>query len=640
MSEGTCPRPVDDDTANHDHRNMLRSCVAFAVLCASIVVAGFGCRTESVATKHEPHDDASSTAVRFSTAPATSTLHLVHVGDTEAGMLGDIAAGSGGVARTAAIIKAHVDKAGSALVVHAGDSLIPSPELALDIKWPADADKGRSPLLAANDALGISAAALGNHDLDLGEGFFADVVKKAAFAYVASTMGFAGSALEPLVVEETRWLGAADSKGHILRRAKACLGALVDNHCDVGVVGVVGASPERLRALSAGATVVTAPVDVEGTRESLQVQVDALRAEGVSVIVLLSHRQGVANDAGLVAAGLVGVDVIVSGGGENRVADSADRLLPGTVIDPFCAGEKQGCYPLWRTAKDGAPVAIVATDGGLTTVGALHIAFDADGVSTGVDAASRPWPVDEASLLELRAEVDKDLVSLELATRDALEPLSVEVGIVDVYLEGTRELVRRRETNLGSLSADAILTAAKKNAPDVVAAFRNGGGIRGSIGDVTAGGVRTGKEITMLDVKSALRFDSPIVVVELTHAQLAQAMNNAAAAATSSGSFPQVSANVALAFVGSTVAALTLSSSKGNIVVVDGGNVPTPAALVSIATIDYLANGGDGWLVGVTPTITATTSTEQRSLLELLTDPAALNASLAVTGRITSTPSP
>jgi 2',3'-cyclic-nucleotide 2'-phosphodiesterase (5'-nucleotidase family) len=70
----------------------------------------------------------------WSTNPSTSTLHLVHVGDTEAGMLGDLGAGVGGAAKTAAIISAHVARAGSALVVHGGDTLIPSPELALEVK--------------------------------------------------------------------------------------------------------------------------------------------------------------------------------------------------------------------------------------------------------------------------------------------------------------------------------------------------------------------------------------------------------------------------------------------------------------------------------------------------------------------------
>ncbi|HEY1100395.1 MAG TPA: 5'-nucleotidase C-terminal domain-containing protein, partial [Myxococcota bacterium] len=509
---------------------------ALSSAAALLIVAAGACSTERAASTETTTTTTTAVAapaggVVFSTKPATSTLHVVHVGDTEAGMLGDVGTGSGGVARAAAIVRALVEKSGNAIVVHAGDTMIPAPELSLDLKWPSSSPKGRSPLLTANDALGLHAAAVGNHDFDLGEGFFADVVKKANFTFVTSTMGFDGSPLASLVVDGTPWLDTAASRGHIARRAKACLGSIVDDRCDGGVVGVVGASPEALRALSAGAKTVTVPADVDATRAKIQEQVDALRAEGLAVIVLLSHRQGVHNDAALVDSGLVGVDVIVSGGGENRMADSGDRLLPGAVVDPRCAAEALGCYPLWRSASDGAPVAVVATDGGLTTVGALHISFDDDGVATGADASSRPWAVDEATLLELRAEVDKDLLGLELATRDALAPLSTVVGVVDVYLDGTRELIREQETNLGSLSADAILASAQKSATDVIAAFRNGGGIRASIGHVGKDGRRSGKEITLLDVKSALRFDSPIVVDDVTHAQLAAAMDNAIAAA-------------------------------------------------------------------------------------------------------------
>ncbi len=545
-------------------------------------------------------------------------------------MLGDVATGNGGIAKTAALIAAHVERAGPALVVHAGDTLIPSSELALELKWPTTAAKARSALLSANDLLGVQVAAVGNHDFDLGEAFYADVIKKAAFPYLSSTLIVEGSPLAPLVLDDTRWLTAADSRGHLLRRARACLGTLVDNHCNGGVVGVVGASPERLTVLSAGATTVRAPVDVAGTVAALQVQVDALRAEGMSVIVLLSHRQGVENDIALLDAGLVGVDVIVSGGGENRLADATDRLLPDMRVDDICAREHDGCYPLWRAAKDGAPVALVATDGGMTTVGALHLGFDDAGISTGADTSSRPWPVDEASLLELRASVDKNVLGLEIATRDGLVPLARVVGDVGVFLDGTRETVRSRETNLGDLSADAIARAARATDATVVAALRNGGGIRSSIGAVGSDGVRRSKPITMLDLTAAFRFDSPIVVVDVSHAELATAMNNALAASNSSGSFPQVSAEVQLRVSSTnTVDALRL----GEHVIVAGGVVQQPDARVRIATIDYLANGGDGWFATKLSS-TPTTSTEQQSFVQLLGDAEALAHSTATTGRI------
>lgn len=598
----------------------------------SVMLALAACQTPTTTTSTATTAPAPATSspVTWSTRPTTSTLHLIHVGDTEAGMLGDVATGNGGIAKSSAVIAAHVERAGQALVVHAGDTLIPSSELALELKWPATAAKARSALLSANDLLGVQVAAVGNHDFDLGEGFYADVIKKAAFPYLSSTLIVDGSPLAPLVLEDTRWLSAADSRGHVLRRARACLGTLVDNQCSGGVVGVVGASPERLAVLSAGATKVRAPVDVDATVAALQVHVDALRAEGMSVIVLLSHRQGVENDMALLDAGLVGVDVIVSGGGENRLADAADRLLPDTRADELCAREVNGCYPLWRSAKDGAPVALVATDGGMTTVGALHLNYDDGGIATGAEASSRPWPADEASLLELRASVDKDVLGLEFATRDALVPLARVVGDAGVFLDGTRETVRSRETNLGNVSADAIARAARVVDASVVAAFRNAGGIRSSIGGVGRDGVRRSKPITMLDLTAAFRFDSPIVVVDVSHAELANALNNALRASNSSGSFPQVSAEVQLRVsAANTVDALRL----GERAIVVGGVVQQPDARVRIATIDYLANGGDGWFA-TKLTSTPTTSTEQQSFVQLLGDADALARSLATTGRI------
>lgn len=603
--------------------------------------------------------------VAWSTAPSVTTLHLVHVGDTEAGMLAE--EHGGGVARAAAVIGALKQRAGRTLVVHAGDTLIPAPELAVEIPWPpeqtAPKPKTQSALLVANNSLGLHVAVPGNHDFDLGESFLADVIKKSAFPWVASTLRVGGGALAPLVDTAPAWLDdtvPAPAAGRIVPRARRCLGERRGDACDGVVVGIVGAVPETLRLLSAGATTVAAPVDVAGTVAALQAQVDALRAEGTHIIVLLSHRQGVGNDFALLQAGLVGVDVIVSGGGENRLVPNGQRHLPDADLDPLCRSETRGCYPVWRTARDGAPCAFVATDGGLHTVGALSITFDAAGVATGAEPGSRPWFLDEETMLELRAEVDRRLLRLELDTRDALAPLGEVLGDVDVWLEGRREIVRNQETNLGSLTADALWRAARKEHPDVVAAFRNSGAIRDSIGVVTADGRRLGKAITLLDLKSALRFDSAIVVVELSHADLAATLEGAlAGAGTGQGRFPQVSAGVEVVYSrsgrdqevriedgrvkevvtpGTRLVRLCVPGPAGPVVVVDGGVVQTPAVRIRMATIDYLAAGGDGWFPGQQPTVVATTSSEHRAFRALVDDAAAVRQSLGVTGRIIAVP--
>ena len=602
-----------------------------------------------------------SEAVAWSKAPAVATLHLIHVSDTEAGVIGNDQ-GIGGAARAAAIITALSQRVGNALVVHAGDTLIPSPELAVEFAWPIGSRIQQRPLLTANNGLGLQVAALGNHDFDLGEAFLVDVITRASFPYLASTLTVAGGALASVIDDGMPWLGQPGTAGRLLRRARACLGVLNRDVCSGTTVGVLSAVPESLRVLSGGASInVAAPVDVDATIAALQPQVEALRRSGVSIVVLLAHRQNALNDAELIKQGLVGVDVIVSGGGENRLAAPDQRLARGDVRDALCAAEVRGCWPIWRTAADGAPVAIVATDGSLHTVGALDLAFDAAGIITGVESSSRPWPVDEESLLELRAEMDRGLIGLELATTAALAPLLEVVGHVDVFLEGTRELVRNGETNLGSLSADAVLAAARVEVPDVVAALRNGGAVRDSIGAIDAAGVRHGKFVTVLDVKSALRFDSAVVVVELTHAALARSVEaSLVGAGTGQGRFPQVSAGVRLAYRasgddqqqrmvdgkpigvitdGTRLQSLSLQRDDGTIiVVVNGGHVVAPDAIVRVATIDYLVRGGDGWFPGTAGKVLPTTSSEQRAFRALLGQPDGVATSLGRVGRISRIP--
>jgi len=532
----------------------------------------------------------------------------------------------------------------------------------VEFPWPPGSKTPQRPLLTANNALGLQVAALGNHDFDLGEAFLADVIKRAPFPHLASTLTVSGGALAAVVDDGMPWLGQPATAGRLLRRARACLGTVRDDVCDGAVVGVVAAVPESLRVLSGGASNnCSAPADAAATIAALQPHLAALQAAGATIIVLLSHRQGVENDSALVNAGLVDVDVIVSGGGENRLAAPGQRLAAGDVVDPVCAREAHGCWPIWRTARDGALVAIVATDGGLRTVGALDVTFDGAGHITGTESGSRPWPVDEESLLELRAEMRRDLVGLELATTDALAPMLDVVGHVDHFLEGTRELVRNQETNLGSLSADALLAAAAVDVPDVVAAFRNGGAVRDSIGVVDKSGARRGKDVTVLDVKSALRFDSAVVVLDLSHADLARTIESSlVGAGTGQGRFPQVSRGVQLSYRasgtdqqqqmvdgkaagvvadGTRLQSLTLKRADGSVVVVVAdGHVVDPAATIRIATIDYLVRGGDGWFPGSSVKTIPTTSSEQRAFRALLARPDAVAQSLGVTGRITRLP--
>jgi hypothetical protein len=75
-------------------------------------------------------------------------------------------------------------------------------------------------------------------------------------------------------------------------------------------------------------------------------------------------------------------------------------------------------------------------------------------------------------------------------------------------------------------------------------------------------------------------------------------------------------------------------------VVVNDGVVVEPERRVAVATIDFHAQGGDGWFPGMSLTPTTTTDTEQSSFIAWLTDARARDATLSSSGRIHSSDAP
>lgn len=578
---------------------------------------------------------AASSAARFSTSPSTRHLVLVHTSDNESELLGEASgegsgARAGGVARAAALLAALKARATApVLVVAAGDTLIPAPELKIDVD-------GVNAVAASNNLLGYHASAVGNHELDLGDSFLADYLEDARFPYLTATLDpkagplAARKGMPEDVARAGGW--ARDLKGRLVPSAKACLGELVaqegaPSRCEGMVVGLVGATTPTLRTISNPSADIEIAASLDEVRARVQGEVDRLTTEGVDVVVLLSHLQDVRLERRLVEEGLTGVDVIVAGGGDNRLADDDHRLLAEDVPDRVCEGRGGDCYPMAVAAKDGRPVVVVATDGQLRYLGHLSVSFDEQGVLTGFDeAASRPWPVDEVSLLELRAEPARDAVAFESRVRDTLAPLIQPFATSSVFLEGRREAVRNRQTNLGDLSADSIAWAARAHPPKGFApaafALRNGGGIRGPIGGVDRDTYALeGGPIRPIDLEASLRFDGGLVVVKTTHRALKETLEaSVRGAGTGRGHFPQASREVVLEYTrrapeqthtttggeitgvacgGQRVRALRLERAGAPpLDVVKDGALVTPDAEITFATLSFLAKGGDGWFPG------------------------------------------
>jgi 5'-nucleotidase/UDP-sugar diphosphatase len=156
--------------------------------------------------------------------------------------------------------------------------------------------------------------------------------------------------------------------------------------------------------------------------------------------------------------------------------------------------------------------------------------------------------------------------------------LGQPIGTTTTELDSRNATVRGGEAAIGNLFADAVREATKA---DVV--LVNGGGFRG--GKVYPAGT----QLTRKDVLTELPFLNKAYVLELTGAQLKEALEQGFTGAENEvGRFPQVSgmrikADVARA-VGQRVVGVTVNGKPLN-----------PSAKYRLATNDYLANGGDGY---------------------------------------------
>ncbi|MCD6159180.1 MAG: 5'-nucleotidase C-terminal domain-containing protein [Kosmotoga sp.] len=149
------------------------------------------------------------------------------------------------------------------------------------------------------------------------------------------------------------------------------------------------------------------------------------------------------------------------------------------------------------------------------------------------------------------------------------EKLDTVVGETKILLEGTRDIIRNQDTNLGHLIADAMLW---KTGADLV--ITNAGGIRASINP---------GPITYRDVLTVLPFGNTVYIAKLTGEQLMDVLEYTATIPAGKGARPQVSG-------------LSYKIENGEIKdVLVNGETLDPEKVYTLATNNYLAAGGDGY---------------------------------------------
>jgi len=401
---------------------------------------------------------------------------------------------------------------------------------------------GGEPELRAMSALEPAAVALGNHDLDPG---LPELVSKhrkfARFPLLAANY----HALDP---------GLAGVLGGSLVLDVAGL--------RVGVIGV--ANPTSPGGLdqddnSYGIELVPSAIAVQSA-------IDALRAK-VDLVVAITHL-GLAADEALIDA-TSGLDVVLGGHQHLTLDQPVERMDCGAALQAA-----RGCR---------ARRVIVVHSGALGRyVGRLELALGPVAPGAGDPSDGLEIITAKHELLPVSAEVAEDTVMAgllepyraQLAAAGLDQPVAFALGPVERYG------VTGGDSPLGNLIADAIRERAGTDF-----AVLNTTGIRA---DLPPG------VLTKSAFVSALPFADSLTVVTLTGAQMTALLDQQAQVAKSRH------CESPLQISGFTWTVVCTGSRAGSRALLGpGGAEPAraldPAATYSLATTDYLADGGSGF---------------------------------------------
>lgn len=332
------------------------------------------------------------------------------------------------------------------------------------------------------------------------------------------------------------WLGAnvLGADGRLFGGAVATAMHLADGGLKIGFVGALTPATAQM---SDAAGVTFAP-----PAAALRAGAAALRAEGAEIVVALTHLD-IADDR-RIAREVPGIDLIL-GGHDHE---------PMSVLEHGPLVLKAGQDALWLGVVE---MAIVRRPGGRAAVSSLGWRFVPN-------VGTPPEPRLAAAVGAIDAQLD--------------QALSQSIGRLNAPLDSRIQTVRRQEAAIGNLVADALRAHFQADA-----ALINGGGLRGNRE------YPAGHDITRRDLLTEMPFGNVGVLLELTGAELPGVLEHGLSAAEdAAGRFPQVS-GIALTYDPAAPAGSRLRD------VSVAGRPIDPARRYRLATVDFLARGGDGY---------------------------------------------
>ncbi len=339
----------------------------------------------------------------------------------------------------------------------------------------------------------------GNHDFDYGMEHFFELVEMANFPYICCNFTHNGELVfDPYIIKE--------AAGH-----------------KIGFVGVT--TPETLTTSTpkyfqddAGNFIygfMQEDQTGEAVYKAVQDAVDAVRKEGAEYVYVMGH---MGNEK------------------ECEPWTYADIISNTNGIDVFLDGHSHDTDQVVMKNKDGVDVPRSAVGTKLNCIGYSHINADGEIDKTGIWS----WPNTNKDAVPSLLGIENDM---EEKVEEALDALQEQLGVVVAHTDydltindpeltddsgNPIRMVRRAETNLGDLCADAYRD---QSGADV--AIVNGGGVRDTIkkGDITYG-----------DIISVHPFGNELCVLEVTGQQILDALEwGARSVPDENGAFEQVS---------------------------------------------------------------------------------------------------
>lgn len=493
----------------------------------------------------------------------------------------EVTVSMGGFARVVSAMDELTRRHEHVLRLHAGDAITGSPYFSLE-QGRADAD--------LMNVVCFDAFAVGNHEFDAGDAGLARFVD-----FLWQHPGCRTPVLSANIVpREGSPIGQRVAPSTVVERGGK----------RIGIIGLTVSDKTTRASRPDPGTLIGAELP------AAQTAIDALRADGIDKIVLLSH-VGYRGER-LLATRLSGVDVIVGGDSHSLLGDAALSAWGLPV---------EGRYPTIAANRDGDRVCIVQAWQHAAVVGELRVRFTPDGR---VRSCSGMPHVLIGEPLEDLDETTRAAIRNDLAARAELRPTAesaAALAVLEPYrqrqIEFGREVIAdaahdlcmlrtpgtqgRSRTTIAACATDPHPAAHGGDVQQIAAAaflsqarhfgggdasLSNGGGVRS---DVPAGPLTVGAAYTLLPFQNTLvrlKLRGSEVRAGLEDGFEAVAQGNTGAWPYSDGLRWQVDMTRPR---GERISALEWRRADGQWVNFDD------AAEYRLVTNDFLADGRDGY---------------------------------------------